>query len=642
MASAIPPGEATESIPQETTTPQEETAPQERTLPLEEISPQEETAPPEEISPQERNPSEERTLPQETPLPPEDISPPEVEVSPRGNTSQVLTTRRREVGDETSPSTASISDSSYVLTRSQSQAIEELKLAGKAFSVLCLVGKRGSGKKTVARGFFDQQRVKPIELEPLTMINQTHLEVTLIHLKDYLEKLQRETQRNLLQTSTHPSTEIWIFLPDWDDVMMNFTDIYAKNRRWAIFTFGRWLSQLPERVKILLTAEDAKWLDHIHHWTIEVETTLEDMKCVLGAWCRRHQRLLDPTIVSQILKISKVQTPFQIIQSLSYAHCGSYGGKEIITDTDFVALYRTALMRFHKGSIDAEEDVCRVDVSRDLVGLEAILMDVEQLIIRPMTIGHPRIPIKRGIVLAGPPGTGKTSIGRWLAQRLKGKFYLVTGGSSSCGARLLETFESKMRLASDNAPAIVFVDDVDQLFDNTDYYRAFLTILDGVINKRREGVCVMVTCMDIGLVPSSLMRGGRLEMCLQTQLPSSESIEAILNTERNTMLEILRECHELQLEDGEDDDTQEMIEILQKQWTAELTHCMSKRLVGLNCADVRRMVNDVTRYALSLSASQLDLEKLMVRILADIRKQYLVCQTNHRLEQSQVHNAYIV
>lgn len=35
--------------------------------------------------------------------------------------------------------------------------------------------------------------------------------------------------------------------------------------------------------------------------------------------------------------------------------------------------------------------------------------------------------LKRGVLPAGPPGTGKTTIGRALAQRLKGRFFLING-----------------------------------------------------------------------------------------------------------------------------------------------------------------------------------------------------------------------
>ena len=48
------------------------------------------------------------------------------------------------------------------------------------------------------------------------------------------------------------------------------------------------------------------------------------------------------------------------------------------------------------------------------------------------------------------------------------------------GQNLIDSFSRSINLASKNAPAVVFIDDVDVLFQHDDTYRAFLTILDGL------------------------------------------------------------------------------------------------------------------------------------------------------------------
>ena len=76
------------------------------------------------------------------------------------------------------------------------------------------------------------------------------------------------------------------------------------------------------------------------------------------------------------------------------------------------------------------EEVQRVTWS-DLKGVDDVIRELEAKVALPFENDSLRQELdlkpKRGVLLAGPPGTGKTTIGRALAHRLKSKFFLIDG-----------------------------------------------------------------------------------------------------------------------------------------------------------------------------------------------------------------------
>ncbi len=85
--------------------------------------------------------------------------------------------------------------------------------------------------------------------------------------------------------------------------------------------------------------------------------------------------------------------------------------------------------------------------------------------------------------------------------------------------------------AKRNAPAIVFIDDADVIFEdeeNRGFYRYLPTILDGLESASTERVCVMMTAMHPGSLPAAMLRSGRVELWLETALPDTEARSAIL------------------------------------------------------------------------------------------------------------------
>jgi len=169
--------------------------------------------------------------------------------------------------------------------------------------------------------------------------------------------------------------------------------------------------------------------------------------------------------------------------------------------------------------------------TEQLRGADALLEELERLVILPLQ--EPEIAQrlglkpKRGVLLHGAPGTGKTSIGRILAHRMKGKFFMIDESSGIGGAYFGEIFIQ----AKASSPSIVFIDDADLLFRSAKaqgFTRYLLTELDGLESNSRGAVCLMMTAMDIRDIPTAILRSGRIEVWLDTKLPEYETRREIL------------------------------------------------------------------------------------------------------------------
>jgi transitional endoplasmic reticulum ATPase len=162
----------------------------------------------------------------------------------------------------------------------------------------------------------------------------------------------------------------------------------------------------------------------------------------------------------------------------------------------------------------------------DLKGIDDIIEALEAKIALPFEnrewAARLNLKPKRGILLAGPPGTGKTTIGRALAHRLRGKFFLVDGTLIAGSHSFYSEIDRVFAAASRNAPSIIFIDDADVIFGGekeSGLYRYLLTKLDGLENASASRVCVMMTAMEPADLPIAILRSGRIELWLETRLP---------------------------------------------------------------------------------------------------------------------------
>lgn len=172
----------------------------------------------------------------------------------------------------------------------------------------------------------------------------------------------------------------------------------------------------------------------------------------------------------------------------------------------------------------------------DLRGVDDVVQALETKIALPFE-NHAlatelNLKPKRGVLLAGPPGTGKTTVGRALAHRLKGKFFLIDGTLIAGSQDFYCDLNRIVEAAKQNAPSVIFIDDADVIFENESergFYRYLLTLLDGMESASAERVCVMLTAMNVSSLPAALLRSGRIELWLEMRLPDKAARESIIS-----------------------------------------------------------------------------------------------------------------
>lgn len=149
-----------------------------------------------------------------------------------------------------------------------------------------------------------------------------------------------------------------------------------------------------------------------------------------------------------------------------------------------------------------------------------------------------RIPT--GVLLVGPPGTGKTYLSRAVAGEANVPFFTISGSDFvemfvGVGAsRVRDLFED----AKKNAPCIVFIDEIDAVGrrrgaglggghdEREQTLNQLLVEMDGF--SKNEGIIVMAATNRADILDPALLRPGRFDRQIYVGLPDVKEREAIL------------------------------------------------------------------------------------------------------------------
>ncbi len=179
----------------------------------------------------------------------------------------------------------------------------------------------------------------------------------------------------------------------------------------------------------------------------------------------------------------------------------------------------------------------------DVAGLDEVKVEVREVVDflkNPDRYTKLGAKIPKGVLLVGPPGTGKTLLAKAVAGEAGVPFYSMSGSEFvemfvGVGAsRVRDLF----RKAKQNAPSIVFIDEIDAIgrsrgkaisFQGNDErentLNQMLTEMDGFGSN--SGVIVMAATNRGEILDSALLRPGRFDRQIYLELPTKKEREAI-------------------------------------------------------------------------------------------------------------------
>ncbi|CAN4086006.1 unnamed protein product [Withania somnifera] len=184
----------------------------------------------------------------------------------------------------------------------------------------------------------------------------------------------------------------------------------------------------------------------------------------------------------------------------------------------------------------------------DVGGMRKQMAQIRELVELPLR--HPQlfksIGVKppKGILLYGPPGSGKTLIGRAVANETGAFFFLINGPEIM--SKLAGESEGNLRKAFEeaekNSPAIIFIDELDSIAPKREKTHGeverrivsqLLTLMDGL--KSRSHVIVMGATNRPNSIDPALRRFGRFDREIDIGVPDEVGRLEILRIHTKNM-----------------------------------------------------------------------------------------------------------
>ena len=186
----------------------------------------------------------------------------------------------------------------------------------------------------------------------------------------------------------------------------------------------------------------------------------------------------------------------------------------------------------------------------DMGGVDKQIQELEEAIVFPIEKKHlfEAIGIKppKGVLMFGPPGTGKTMLARAVAARAKATFLKLAGSQLvqayiGDGAKMVR---DAFALAREKAPTIIFIDEIDAVglkrggdaHGGKEVQRTMLELLNQLDGfSSTDDVKVIAATNRADVLDPALLRSGRLDRKIEFPMPNEEGRAKILEIHSRKM-----------------------------------------------------------------------------------------------------------
>jgi len=182
---------------------------------------------------------------------------------------------------------------------------------------------------------------------------------------------------------------------------------------------------------------------------------------------------------------------------------------------------------------------------KDLGGIDDIIADIKEIIEWPLkyikVYNHLGIQPPRGVLLCGPPGSGKTTLAMAICGEFKVPFFKISGPEivSGMSGESEQKIRQLFKEVTEAAPAILFIDEIDSIAGKRDsafkdmerrIVAQFLTCIDdlnSMVDAEKPVVIIGATNRPEHL-DEALRRAGRFDREITLGVPNEKAREQII------------------------------------------------------------------------------------------------------------------